>query len=245
MLPTLRELLELSAFKGVLVLSGQLEARVTWVHVSEVMDGHRFLSGGELLLSTGLELAGASVEARGQYVRDLAQSGASGLALELVRNLRDVPPEMLGAARMLNFPILAFPHEVRFADLTRAAHERILRPHASPGDGSLAPVLAALVETGRAESFVKAHLGPLLTLPSRPRATLLATLDFLLRHHMNVAEVARQLGVRRQTIYYRLDQITGMLGDVGEARRSVALALALQLCRDGAVELDRIGHSVS
>ena len=239
MLPTLAEILALPAFRGAQVLSGhaQLSQAVTWVHVSEVLDAHRFLSGGELLLSTGLELSRAGAEAHAAYLRAIAQAGAHGLVLELVQSWREVPPELLAAARLLDFPVIVLAHEVRFADLTRAAHERILRPHGPPAlEPGLAPVLAALQETGRSADFLAAQLGPLLALPSRPRATLLATLDALLGHHLNVAEAARTLGVRRQTVYYRLEQIRGMLGDLEDPRRHLALALALEVARSGQAE---------
>ena len=46
-LPSLREILGLPAFRGAEVLTGQsrLDEPVTWVHVSELMDAWRFLSG--------------------------------------------------------------------------------------------------------------------------------------------------------------------------------------------------------
>ncbi|PNY79732.1 PucR family transcriptional regulator [Deinococcus koreensis] len=231
MLPTLAELLTLPAFGGAQVLSapGQLVQEVTWVHVSEVLDAARFLSGGELLLSTGLEVARAAPDARVAYLRSLAQGGAHGLALELVGPLREVPAELLQTARLIEFPLITFAHEVRFADLTRAAHERILgRRGADPGDG-LGAVVLALHETGRAEAFRAAQLGPLLSLPARPRATLLGTLDALITQRFNVAVVARGLGVRRQTVYYRLEQLRGMLGDLDSPQRQLSLGVALAL----------------
>ncbi|AFZ67765.1 PucR family transcriptional regulator [Deinococcus peraridilitoris] len=241
MLPTLHEILDLPAFAGAEVLTGhgQLSQRVTWVHVSEVLDAHRFLSGGELLVSTGLELANADPHARVGFLHAIAQGGAHGLVLELVRGLRELPPEMTQAARLLDFPVVVFRSEVRFADLTKAAHARILRPSEEGGEeGGLQPVLAALLETGRAEAFLQAQLGPLLRLPLRPRATLISTLDALLMTHWSVAEVARKLGVRRQTVYYRLEQIRGMLGDLEDPRRHVALSLALELCRGDSRAVD-------
>ncbi len=239
MLPTLAELLDLPAWRGAQVLSGhaQLGQGVTWVHVTEVLDAHRFLSGGELLLSTGLELSRAGSDARGAYLRAIAEAGAHGLVLELVQSWREVPPDLMAVARLLDFPVIVFEHEVRFADLTRDAHGRILRPHGMGAHGAgLDAVLAALSETGRSAGFLAAQLGPLLALPSRPRATLLGTLDALLGTHLNVAEAARLLGVRRQTVYYRLEQIRGMLGDLSDPKRHLALALALEVARSGQVD---------
>ncbi|MBC7294235.1 MAG: PucR family transcriptional regulator ligand-binding domain-containing protein, partial [Thermoleophilia bacterium] len=172
--PTLGDVLALPAFADAELLSGssRLNEPVTWVHVAEVMDEWRFLSGGELLLSTGVELSRATADERVAYLRSLAEAGAAGLVLELVQWLKEVPPEMLQTARLLEFPLAAFYHEVRFADLTRAAHQRILRPHVpTAGEPALDALLDSLVETGRAAAFVENQLGTLLALPGRPRGT--------------------------------------------------------------------------
>ncbi|MCE5254901.1 MAG: PucR family transcriptional regulator [Actinomycetia bacterium] len=233
-LPVLRDILALPAFAGAELLSGQsrLDEPVTWVHVSEVMDAWRFLSGGELLVCTGLELARVSPAAREAYLRSLVGAGAQGLVLELVHSLREVPEELLRTARLTEFPLAVFHEEVRFADLTREAHERILRPQA-PLDREhwLDGLLDAMVETGRDVDFIEGQLGPLLALPGRPRGTLLATLEALLVSHFNIAETARKLGVRRQSIYYRLEQLQGMLGDLNATYRRTSLVVALELLK--------------
>ena len=230
-LPTVHDLLALPAFAGAQVLGGEggLRRTVTWVHVSELLDAARFLSGGELLLSTGLELSRTSPEAGAAYLRSLADGGAHGLALELVGPLREVPPALLAEARHLDFPLLAFRHEVRFADLTRAAHARILARGVPDVTSGLDSVALALRETGRAEVFRDAQLGPLLALPARPQSTLLGTLDALIAGQFNIAQVARTLGVRRQTVYYRLEQLRALLGNLDDPRRQLALRLALDL----------------
>ena len=233
-LPTLRDILALPAFGGAEVLSGRsrLDEPVTWLHVSELMDAWRFLSGGEVLVSTGLELARATSEAREAYLRSLVDAGAQALVLELVQWLREVPEEMLRAARLMEFPLIVFREEVRFADLTREAHGAILRPHpSSDAEHWLDGLLDALVETGRSGRFVDEQLGPILGLPGRPRGTLLATLEALVDSQFNVAETARRLGVRRQSLYYRLEQLRGLLGDLEQPRRRTGLIVALELLK--------------
>lgn len=228
---TLADLLALPAFAGVEVLAGarQLRQPVTWVHISEVPDAQRFLTGGELLVSTGQVLAPMSVPERQHYLHSLVSGGAQGLLLELVRHFRQPPPELLRTAQALDFPLLVTRHEVSFADLTRAAHARILAPPPAALEPSLEPLLAALQETRRADAFVQAHLGPLLGLPARARHTLLTTLEALLGANFNVAQAARHLGVRRQTMYYRMEQLSAMLGDVQDAKKQLGLRLALEL----------------
>lgn len=240
-LPSLREILALPAFAGAEVLSGQsrLDEPVTWVHVSELMDAWRFLSGGEVLVSTGLELARATPEAREAYLRSLVEAGAQGLVLELVQWLSEVPEEMLQTARLTEFPLVVFDDEVRFADLTKAAHQRILGPPVPSDDETmLDSLLDSLIDTGRGASFLERQLGPVLALPGRPRGTLLATLEALLGSQFNIAEAARRLGVRRQTIYYRLDQLSGMLGPLDAPYRRTGLVVAVELLKRTSVQPD-------
>ena len=45
-----------------------------------------------------------------------------------------------------------------------------------------------------------------------------------------------RLGVRRQTVYYRLEQLRAMLPDLDEPRRQLGLHLALELTRSEAGE---------
>lgn len=233
-LPSLREILALPAFAGAEVLSGEsrLDEPVTWVHVSELMDAWRFLSGGELIVCTGLELARVKPAAREAYLRSLVEAGAQGLVLELVQWLHEVPEELLRTARLTEFALVVFHEEVRFAELTREAHERILIPHpALERERWLDSLLDALIETGRGAGFIEGQLGPILALPGRPRGTLLTTLEALLVSHFNIAETARRLGVRRQTVYYRLEQLTGMLGDLDATYRRSSLVVAVELLK--------------
>ena len=58
----------------------------------------RFLSGGEMLLSTGMELTRVSPPARRAYLHGLAKAGVRALGLELVQWVREVPSEILDAA---------------------------------------------------------------------------------------------------------------------------------------------------
>jgi purine catabolism regulator len=233
-LPSLRSILDLPAFKSADLVSGftQLQKPVSWVHVAEVLDVWRFLSGGEFLLSTGLQLASANREQRSNYIRSLIRARASGLGIELVQSLQQLPPEIARIAEEADFPIVLFRSEVSFANLTRAAHERILRPRLERNeDPSLAPLLDALVETGRDRVFLERQLGPVLSLPRRQRVILLGTLESLLEAQFNIAETARRLKVRRQSIYYRLAQLNVLLGSLDDPQRKIGFSIAFALLR--------------
>lgn len=233
-LPSLQSILDLPAFKTAELITGftQLHRPVTWVHVAEVLDVWRFLSGGEFLLSTGIQLASATREQRSNYIRSLIRAGASALGIELVQSLHQLPSEIFRIAEEASFPILLFRSEVSFASLTRAAHERILRPRLERNDvPSFAPILDALIETGRDRTFLDSQLGPVLSLPRRQRVILLGTLESLLEAQFNIAETARRLKVRRQSIYYRLAQLSVLLGSLDDPQRKVGFMIAFALLR--------------
>lgn len=233
-LPSLAKILSLPAFCGAELICGhaQREQPVTWVHVAEVMDVWRFLSGGELLLSTGLELGRVTPAMRHAYIRGLAKAGVRALGLELVQWIAEVPQDVLDSAKEFDFPIVVFRAEVSFRELTRAAHQEILRPARSYAlESTLQTILNSLIETGRDRHFLYRELGPLLALPPRPRTTLLVTLEGLIDSQFNIAATARKLGVRRQSVYYRLDQLTGLLGSLDDPSRKLGFVVAFALLR--------------
>jgi hypothetical protein len=233
-LPSLEEILSLPAFQGAefIYRGTQVSQPVTWVHAAEIMDIWRFLTGGELLLSTGLELARVTTAARHSYIRGLAKAGVRALALELVQWIVEVPEGLLDSAEEFDFPIVVFRTEVSFRELTRAAHLEILRlePTYRP-ESTMQMILKSLAVTGYDKAFLRGELGPLLSLPPRPRTTLLVTLETLLDAQFNMAEAARKLGVRRQSIYYRLDQLTGLLGSLEDPARRLGFVVAFSLLR--------------
>jgi purine catabolism regulator len=106
------------------VLSGHdgLDNEVRWVHSSEIFEIGPLLSGGELLLTTGLGLAGVDSGTRRHYIRELAGRGVAGVALELGRTFDQAPGEMVREASAARFPLIVLRTVVPFIDLCRAAN---------------------------------------------------------------------------------------------------------------------------
>jgi PucR family transcriptional regulator, purine catabolism regulatory protein len=79
------------------------------------------------------------------------------------------------------------------------------------------------------ERFVEAQLGPLLEQDARAGSDLVVTLDAYLEAGLSKTAAAAALGIRRQTLYGRLDRITRLLGglDLADRQRRTALDLAL------------------
>lgn len=96
-------------------------------------------------------------------------------------------------------------------------------------DFALYQLLASVVGDEPLEQFVSAQLGPLLAHDARTGAGLVMTLDAYLASGLSKARAAEALGIRRQTLYGRLERISLLLGelDLEDRGRRTALDLAL------------------
>ncbi len=117
---------ELLSDLDVEVLAGEaaLDAPVRWVHISELADPTQWLSGGELLLTTGLQLGDA--HAQRAYVDRLADHGLSGLGFGLGFAHEAVPEALVEAAAARDFPLFSVPYELPFIALTEQAFTRLV-----------------------------------------------------------------------------------------------------------------------
>ena len=100
---------------------------VRWVHISELTDPTPFLSGGELLLTTGLQLERPSDQR--EYVARLAAHGLAGLGLGTGFLHATVPDAMAAAADELGFPLFEVPYDVPFIAVTEKAFTHLVNEH--------------------------------------------------------------------------------------------------------------------
>ncbi len=108
------------------VLAGEanLDVPVRWVHISELADPTPWLSGGELLLTTGLALDTA--ERQREFIATLADHGLAGVGLGTGFTHDTVPPALVEAARERGFPLFEVPYELPFIALTEQAFTRLV-----------------------------------------------------------------------------------------------------------------------
>ena len=101
------------------------DAPVRWVHISELPDPTPWLSGGELLLTTGIQLD--TDERQREFVRLLAGHHLAGLGFGTGFDHDNVPA---GARRRrrseLGFPVFEVPYELPFIALTEKAFTRLV-----------------------------------------------------------------------------------------------------------------------
>jgi PucR family transcriptional regulator, purine catabolism regulatory protein len=100
------------------------DAAVRWVHISEIVDPTPWLSGGELLLTTGLQLDRPDVQR--DYVARLAAHGLAGLGVGTGFAHETVPEALVAAADEHGFPVFEVPYEVPFIAVTEKAFTHLV-----------------------------------------------------------------------------------------------------------------------
>jgi purine catabolism regulator len=130
MLPTVGDLLSLDVIRRgspqVVAGADGLAAPVRWVHVLELADAAHLLQGGEFVLTTGVALP-TEPALLARYAVDLADAGASALAVELGRRyVGALPGVLVRAAADSGLTLIAFEREVPFVEITEAVHALII-----------------------------------------------------------------------------------------------------------------------
>jgi PucR family transcriptional regulator, purine catabolism regulatory protein len=106
--------------------AGQLDRPVRWVHVAEAPDVGVMLTGGEMVLTTGVLLAGDE-EAQAEYIRSLHRAEAAAVVLGLGRAFPTPPDVMRRAAERCGLPMVVLHRPFPFAELTEEVQSRLVR----------------------------------------------------------------------------------------------------------------------
>jgi len=111
---------------GLHLVSGQEseQAHVRWVHSTELPDPTPWLKGGELLLTTGIQLTGP--KAQRELIDRLADHGIAGLGFGTGFAHKRLPAALVSAARRREFPLFEVPYELPFIAITERAFAQLL-----------------------------------------------------------------------------------------------------------------------
>ena len=104
---------------------GHTDAPIRWVHSSELEDPTPWLKGGELILTTGMNVGTTPAKQRA-YVKRLADAGVAGLGFGLGFTHDKVPKAVVTTAAQLDFPMFEVPYPVPFIAITEAIFTRLL-----------------------------------------------------------------------------------------------------------------------
>jgi purine catabolism regulator len=103
---------------------GAVELPVRWVHISELTDPTPWLSGGELLLTTGMQLDTPARQR--EFVTRLADRQLAGVGFGTGFTHDTVPTALLEAAAERGLPVFEVPYDLPFIAITEAAFSRLV-----------------------------------------------------------------------------------------------------------------------
>jgi PucR family transcriptional regulator, purine catabolism regulatory protein len=111
---------------GLELASGQGAAgrHVRWVHITELVDPTPWLKGGELLLTTGLQLETPKLQR--SLVERLVEHEIAGLGFGTGFAHKRIPIALLGAARAQEFPVFEVPYELPFIAITERVFAQLV-----------------------------------------------------------------------------------------------------------------------
>lgn len=101
---------------------------VRWAHISEIPDPTPWLEGGELLLTTGLGVAGDEGLQR-RLVAGLDARGCAGIGFGVGVVVDEVPKAMLAEADARGLPLFTVPYEVPFLAVTKHVSRCVFDEH--------------------------------------------------------------------------------------------------------------------
>ncbi len=101
-----------------------IDSPVRWVHISELEDPTPFLSGGELMLTTGIPLDTPAKQRA--YVKRLVRHNLAGIGFGTGFDHRKVPKALTQEAEKQGFPVFEVPYSVPFIALTERAFSRLI-----------------------------------------------------------------------------------------------------------------------
>jgi DNA-binding PucR family transcriptional regulator len=134
---------------GLDLASGQDAAgrHVRWVHSTELLDPTPWLRGGELLLSTGLQLDSAQTQR--ELVERLSEHKIGGLGFGTGFTHKRLPAALLAEARRRSFPLFEVPYELPFIAITERVFAQLLDERYEMLQRSMAGDVLADALTGR------------------------------------------------------------------------------------------------
>lgn len=100
------------------------ERPIRWVHISELEDPTQWLAGGELLLTTGIQLSSAAKQRR--FVSLLADRDLAGVGLGTGFEHGQLPKAMVAEAEKRSFPLFEVPYEMPFIAITERAFTELV-----------------------------------------------------------------------------------------------------------------------
>ncbi len=97
---------------------------VTWLHIVEEIRYAGFLTGGELVLYTGVKVGKEQLP---DFIEEIRKNKACGLVINIGGYINEVPEEIIEYANKMSFPVFTLPWKVRLVEISREFGSMIIR----------------------------------------------------------------------------------------------------------------------
>lgn len=104
-----------------------LETAITWGAVTELLDPAKFLTGREIVMTTGVRQKTAKSQI--DFVRTLAENDVVALGFGIGLEHESVPEALIQAARDVGLTVLEVPYRTPFASISRLIAEALNADH--------------------------------------------------------------------------------------------------------------------
>ncbi|MEO6997846.1 MAG: PucR family transcriptional regulator [Terracoccus sp.] len=205
-----------------LVAGSAAGVEVGWAHAIELQDPRPWLTGGELVLTTGLRLPGPARD-RGAYVDGLAAVGVAALAFGIGVRFDAIPVALVSRCREVGLPLVEVPLPTPFIAVSQAVAQALAREQRQE--------VEQVVESQR--SLARATVRGGVSGLTRALARLLGARVVLLDEYATPR--ARSGGTEP------LERLTRSVFEEGGARRRAGITIL----DDGRVELHPLSGSVT
>jgi purine catabolism regulator len=121
---TVDMLLKMPALQNLKVVAGEsgLGREVRSVSVMDAPDSHKWLRGGEFILTTGY-LVGGDEQFLELYLINLLKANSSALGVKKGRYLRKIPDSVISFANQQHFPIIEIPYTFGWSEIISVFYE--------------------------------------------------------------------------------------------------------------------------
>ncbi|MBK8020212.1 MAG: PucR family transcriptional regulator ligand-binding domain-containing protein [Chloroflexi bacterium] len=236
---TVKQALALPEFEKAQIVAGHegLDHAISWVHVVGVPDAPDFLNGGELVLTTPINLP-AEVDGQRRYVEAMADKSVAALVLAVGRHLDHAPEDLRTIAEACDLPLIEIPYQTRFVDIARTLNERISHENMEMLERALRihHVLTQLVLNGGDLKRLAATLAELI---GQSISIENERFEALASHNIAPVDEARRYTLSEGRTNPRLIETLENMGILSEIRRELHPVHLPQLPEVG-LEMERI-----
>ena len=100
------------------------DREIAWAHAIELSDPTPYLTGGELVMTTGINIGGDAA-AQADYLARLSSAGTAALAVDTGTTFSEVPSGVLAAGDDSGIPVLQVPASTPFIAIARVVIDAV------------------------------------------------------------------------------------------------------------------------